>query len=59
MTRIVEELCQDSDCHFRADSHWHPLSLESLMAEGPGEYTLTVRVRNVKTTRARKSGRSA
>jgi|GEM_PF-5396628 hypothetical protein len=43
--RVVEELCNDSDCKRKPDTHWHPLSLESLLREEDGEYTLTVRVR--------------
>ena len=42
--KVVEELCQESDCQ-REGTHWHPLTVESLLAESPGEYTITVRVR--------------
>jgi hypothetical protein len=42
---VVEELCQDSDCRARGDTHWHPFTVEFLLAEGEGEYTITVRVR--------------
>ena len=45
--KIVEELCQDSDCK-RRGPHWHPLSVESLVAEPVGQYSLTVRVRETK-----------
>lgn len=45
MNRIVEYLCTDPDCKLR--SQWHPFD-EGLMAlEEPGEYTITVRVRDV------------
>ena len=50
--RVVEELCQESTCK-HAGTHWHPLSVESLLAEGDGEYSLTVRIRTLRK-RARK-----
>ena len=47
MKRVVEELCDDAACQRKPDTHWHPLSLESLLALKDGEYSLTVRVRTV------------
>jgi hypothetical protein len=45
MSRVVEELCQDDGCK-RRGTHWHLLSLDALREAGPGEYTITVRVRD-------------
>ena len=48
--RVVEELCQQEECE-RDGTHWHPLSIESLLGEEDGEYSLTVRVRTIKRKR--------
>lgn len=52
-SKVVEELCNDSNCRQNPDwtTHWHPLSIESLLAGGVGQYTITVRVRKIKTPR--------
>jgi hypothetical protein len=42
--RVVEELCRDDECP-RQGQHWHPLSVDSFLAEEPGEYDVIVRVR--------------
>lgn len=42
--RIVEELCNDSACP-REGAHWHRISVNALLREACGEYTLTIRVR--------------
>lgn len=55
--KSVEELCTDDDCK-RRGSHWHPLSIESLLSEEDGEYTLTVRVRTT-DRHGRKAKRAA
>jgi hypothetical protein len=54
---VVEEFCTDSDCP-REETHWHALTIQSLAAEKPGEYTITVRVREIKTKRARRAKRA-
>jgi hypothetical protein len=46
MKRVVEELCMDLD-YQPGVTHWHPLTLESLLNNGDGEYDLTVRVRTL------------
>lgn len=53
MKRVVEELCDDEDCQERPDTHWHPLSLESLLTLEEGEYSMTFRVRTVRKKRKR------
>jgi hypothetical protein len=54
MRRVIEELCMDDACT-REDSHWHPFDLDAFAREKPGEYTVTLRVREVKTARRRQS----
>jgi hypothetical protein len=53
--RVVEELCDDDACQLKPDTHWHPLSLESLLALKDGEYSLTVRVRTLGKRKTRYS----
>ncbi len=51
--RIVEELCQEASCEQVGGTHWHPLSVESLLSEEDGEYTIIVRVRSIGGRRRR------
>jgi hypothetical protein len=48
--KILEEFCVDPACK-RLGCHWHPLTLDSLLSEDDGEYTLTVRVRTLRSRR--------
>lgn len=53
MDRVVEYLCTNTDCKLK--SPWHPFDAEVMALEEPGEYTVTLRVREVgKKRRARK-----
>lgn len=53
MDRVVEYLCTNTDCKLK--SPWHPFDSEAMALEEPGEYTVTLRVREVgKKRRARK-----
>lgn len=44
--RVLEELCTDSNCP-RETTHWHPFSVDSFLKERVGQYTITVRVREI------------
>ena len=46
--KVLEELCNDDACTSEPDTHWHAFSVESFLEEDPGEYTVTLRVRNVR-----------
>ena len=43
--KVLDELCNDTDCGV-SGTHWHPFTVESMLAEPVGEYTITVRVRS-------------
>lgn len=49
--RILEELCEDSDCKTEG-THWHPFSVADLLSAPDGEYTVTLRVRQGQGSRA-------
>jgi hypothetical protein len=50
--RVIDYLCTDPSC--KMASAWHPFDASTFALEDPGEYTVTLRVREVET----KSGRS-
>jgi hypothetical protein len=45
MERVVEYLCTDPGC--KVKSPWHPFDAATMALEEPGEYTVTLRVREV------------
>lgn len=49
--RVVEYLCTNPDC--KSGSSWHPFDTETMALEELGEYTVTLRVREIKTKDAR------
>jgi hypothetical protein len=53
MGRVVEYLCTNPDC--KSPSQWHAFDMEAMALEHPGEYTVTLRVRELEKKPARTS----
>lgn len=46
--RVLEELCEKSECPSINTTHWHKFDVDDFLTEKPGEYSITLRVREVK-----------
>ena len=45
MKRVIDYLCTNPECKLK--SQWHPFDASTMALEEPGEYTVTLRVREV------------
>jgi hypothetical protein len=53
--KVIDYLCMNPDCKLK--SQWHPFDASTFALEEPGEYSVTLRVRDVRRRR-KTSGRN-